>query len=374
VCSPATGEGCSVERPVCQPSDDPTAPEGRDDPDCRICMDHAECSSGVCDLGSGACVPDQRIRWVDQAAVGLPADGSREAPFATLGAALAQFDGTDDGTDVAALRVREGVYAETILAQRFSVVVVGERLNARPRLEVRRSAGSIATVDGVRLVLDGIDVSGDGAVPALDVVDGSLVFARGILFNYEGGGIAVAGTAGLSIRNAIISRTGRAVPPTESSETGGSPDDDSGNAAASDVVAALRLEAGATADLVYSTLVGNLGTPGRATIACNGAVTLRIRNSVVVGEDAPSIDCSSAVIRNTLVDRDFDGEGVVVVDAYEFDWFESPLLGDFSLTAAGEARFREVARWANGDPLTDLFGRPRVTVDGTTDYAGAVRP
>ena len=45
--------------------------------------------------------------------------------------------------------------------------------------------------------------------------------------------------------------------------------------------------------------------------------------------------------------------------------------GDYSLTAAGQTEFADVAVWELGDPPFDFEGDSRPNDDGARDFAGA---
>ena len=122
--------------------------------------------------------------------------------------------------------------------------------------------------------------------------------------------------------------------------------------------------------VLYSTVARNDETT-IDSIRCMGS-TVDVRNSIVVGRDADSIECPGIVISNSALDE-IVGANPNVGPA-DLAWFVNGTSGDFHLTAAGATTFADVALWSTGDPPTDIDGDPRPAIDATPDYAGADVP
>jgi len=91
-----------------------------------------------------------------------------------------------------------------------------------------------------------------------------------------------------------------------------------------------------------------------------------VRNSILLSADTvPEVQCAGATLSSSVTEADV---------GFMSSWFMSYGVGDFHLTAAGEAVFADVAQWQQGDPVTDIDGNPRPTTDSSLDYAGADVP
>lgn len=107
------------------------------------------------------------------------------------------------------------------------------------------------------------------------------------------------------------------------------------------------------------------------SIRCSGG-TVDVRNSIVVGRDADSIDCPGITITNSALDEDIGSNDNV--GPADLAWFIDATGGDFHLSATGTTVFADIAQWQSGDPTTDIDGDPRPMMDGAMDYAGADVP
>ena len=129
---------CSAEAPVCDP----------DDHICRPCEDRAECPSGVCDTGSGQCIAEGQVVYVEDAGSGSSC--TQAAPCGSI----------QDGIDVAGasrpfILVSPGSYNEavTIADKTFTMFAHGAELapDSAGEPALRVSSGSDITVEGLRL-------------------------------------------------------------------------------------------------------------------------------------------------------------------------------------------------------------------------------
>jgi hypothetical protein len=99
-----------------------------------------------------------------------------------------------------------------------------------------------------------------------------------------------------------------------------------------------------------------------------------VRNSVVTGVTAPSVDIDCFTLdysHNAIDTAQFAGKGVTI-GAYVGGWFVAPSLGDFRLIMPNNTPLGGVAQWLEGDPLFDADGTARpMAMPG---YAGVDEP
>lgn len=103
-----------------------------------------------------------------------------------------------------------------------------------------------------------------------------------------------------------------------------------------------------------------------------------IRNSIVLmqSEEPLEIECSSVNVSHSATEAGFPGEGNVAVGEATLStlngWFVGPWRDDLRLREGHP--FGDIAIWREGDPLTDIDGKPRVGIDGEREPAGAALP
>ncbi|MEX1368024.1 MAG: hypothetical protein AB1Z98_33145, partial [Nannocystaceae bacterium] len=129
--------------------------------------------------------------------------------------------------------------------------------------------------------------------------------------------------------------------------------------------------AASTATVSYSTVARN-DDADTDSLLCTGGVDVRVIDSILVGRDAGSVDCPTAVIEFCATDEPIAGN--TEVGAANAAWFINVTGGNFSLTPLGATVFDGIAQWDDGDPPFDIDGDPRPTTSGTPDYAGADIP
>lgn len=122
---------------------------------------------------------------------------------------------------------------------------------------------------------------------------------------------------------------------------------------------------GATVEILYSTLGLDFNNGGSVLECSGGAVSAR--NSIFVSEantPGSEVDCPGSSIDNSAIRTTLSPT----------DWFGGFASGDYSLTAAGQTEFANIAVWEDGDPPFDFEGDDRPATDGAMDYPGADVP
>ena len=119
--------------------------------------------------------------------------------------------------------------------------------------------------------------------------------------------------------------------------------------------------------ILYSSIVANDGDAADS-LQCSGGSAV-VRNSILVGSDTSSIDCTVLDASNSAFDEAVTGNENV--GALVPGWFESVAGANFSLSATGQTEFADIAIWETGDPPFDFEGDARPNTDGAMDFAGA---
>lgn len=308
--------------------------------ECVDCTEHAQCSSGACQLDVGLCFPEDVVVHVD-------GDGGQD--FTSVSAAVASFNDRALGVVVIHERTGAAPYSESIVVDAGKVLALlaapGEApvlagLGVNPSVRVQGS--------GTTLYLEALEVSDGNSFGML--CDGARVdVRRGRIVQNSGGGVLAQGSCTLSIENSFI---------------GGTNDTD-----------ALDVQE-STASVLYTTLAASaMIAESPAALRCDGTSTVQVRNAILIGAStAPELDCSGADVRNSASESPLAGEGNVAVGNLNVTWFNGFVTGDFSLTTTGGTVFDDIARWEAGDPATDIDGDARPAVDGSPDHAGADKP
>jgi len=302
---------------------------------CVACSFHEECQdigSPACNLATGACFDPQAVTEVSlssanalQNAINTVADGAEHAIVITGGSGLHTVT-IDGGKSIAivsnssAVRAINGNTAAVLTVTGNSTTAFLHRI----RLEDSDDVG-IAVSSGASLFADSTQV-----------------------VQNDGGGIELAAGSSGFLRNSMVGRNG-----DEFASTTG-------------------IGSAGELNVVYSSIVANDGD-GADSIQCSGGSVV-VRNSILIGSDASSIDCGALDASNSAFDEAVAGNGNEDVGSLDPGWFQSVAGADFRLTAAGQAEFADIAMWQNGDPPFDFEGDARPNVDGTSDYAGADAP
>ncbi len=316
-CGECTGdqdEACTGTTPVC----DLVANV------CVGCTGHEQCPNTACDSATGACFPgDCAVRVAD--------DGS--ADFSDISSAVAAIP--EDGSCVVTLTNPND---DTLLLEHVTVsdgrrvALIGEgeplRWGSGTGVAIMVGADSVAYVDRVRFIsrleaidgtlrLDRVDLA-PGAVPAAVRADGD--------------------AARVFLSNSWISTI--AVGP------------------------ALQVDGG-NVEVVYSTLYG-----GTSAVACGAAQTITLRASLLLSRGTMDpIDCVGADISYSASEMVYAGPGNQSLGPNQVDWFQ--ILPFPRLASDPPVLLGATARWTTGDPVIDIEGRPRPSIDGTMTFAGA---
>jgi hypothetical protein len=324
-CTTGNSVACSGKTPRCD----------GDTYACSACDAHEQCGEAACNFFTGACLP----------------------PVVHVGGATPDFDDLTTavaGTDDVTIIVHAETYDEsvTIGGNRTVALLAAEIGSGDPPWWIRNSgnAPQLTVGPGTTVLMDGLRLSSNlsTTAPSLRVSGGRAWIDRGRIILNLGGGIVAQTNSELVVRNSFVGGNG----------SGGD------GSYGIDII-------GADVRVLYSTIARNDET-AVDSIHCSGGM-VDVRNSIVVGRDASSIECPGIAIVHSALDEDIgeDDDGNFNVGAANLAWFTSGTGGDFHLTATGATVFADIARWTDGYPLLDIDGDARPNIDGVRDFAGA---
>lgn len=339
---------------------------------CASCTAHDQCPDTACHLDAddplaGHCFAPDEVIWIDSMA-SCPGLGTPQQPACSLQDTAA----TLVPGDVRVLRIAAGAYPERAsFSGPMTIAIIG---TGEP--EVTGNPGQQATTlsfdDGVIAYVDGVHLVGNALTHGLMCNSSTLYMQdthvrdnegwalqgfepctmdvrRSVFVGNEDGGLRIAGGS-LSMVNSTVALNGIG-----------------GNATG------VRLE-NAQVQILYSTIAGNDGA-GADSIECTGS-TGTLRNNIITGRDAPSIEleCFPLGMEHNAMDAANFASGTnTEVVPYNEIYFNNPEAGDFRLSAPPLTPFGGVALWTDGDPERDADGTNRPT-DGTLGYAGVDEP
>lgn len=317
-CTAENASACSGTTPLCSAESNT----------CVACSFHEECQaigSPACNLATGACFDPDAVTEVSlssanaiQNAINAVPDGAEHAVVITGGSGLHTI--TVDGGKTIAI-VSDSTTLRSINGNSSAVLTV---------------TGNNTTVFLHRVRLEDSDDVG------IEVSSGASLFADSTqVAQNAGGGITLASGTSAQLRNCMVAGEG-------------------GNPGQPAITAT-----GADLKLLYSTLGLDFNNGG-SVLECSGG-SVSVRNSVIVSEASgggSEIDCPGATVENSAEETTLSPT----------TWFPQFATGDYSLSAAGQSQFADVAVWEDGDPPFDFDGDARPNVDGTADYAGADAP
>ena len=328
-CTAGDSEACDGQTPICDE-------EVRT---CGACTEHSECPDSACHLDGvdvGGCFDEgdvQVIANVGQLNTALGGLGANDQVVLVLAA----------GTYGSTLGI--GGSAEVAILGQGAPILAGDGSRA-----VDAFASGIVYLSGVEIVNgsgDGISCSGtsvwlddsevrNNAQVGLDVSGGCAAhLRRTVVAVNNGGGIDQVGGE-LRMTNSVVALNGGSVSPF-----GG-----------------LSID-GVDILVSYTTIAGNDSQNTGMSIRCSGANTGEVRNSIVSGEDASSVDpCAGVSVLSSRVDEGGLGGTNTNVGAFDPGWFSNPATGNYHLTGSGETVFMDIADWQAGDPLFDVDGDP----------------
>jgi hypothetical protein len=197
---------------------------------------------------------------------------------------------------------------------------------------------------GTVLYMDGLQVS-QSAAQGLTVNDAFAWVDRSRIVDNNGGGILAQNGAELVLRNCFVGGSVNNVP--------------------------AFLVDDATAEVLYSTVAAGFGTA--TALTCDATSNVLARNSLFVAETNTAELMCDAMLERNATEADLGGTNVSLGEM-STTWFVDYARGDFHLTATHPVAIATTAQWTTGDPLTDIDGDLRPTVDGMPDYAGADVP
>ncbi len=372
VCGPEGCVECTTEskalcvgnKPVCGP-----------DNTCGACTMHADCPDSACNLETGACFLPDYVIYVDRA---MPCDvgmGTIDAPFCKISEAFGKM--AEDVTLGWTIKIRSGNYIEEpLVVPDGSVVVLSRWGETAPRIRaVDDSSNTLTIQNGTTAFLDNLAFSSNTDYNGV-VCAGAKVFAdnvrfasnkiqgyestdcdstinRSVIYSNFGGGIASYGAGTTRIWNSFISANGHQT----LGEFGG-----------------LRSAQGNEMHVVYSTVINNLSKMGASSLECVDAGPTEVRNSVIIGFVAPSVDCPTVTFETSAIDEGaMDGDTNLPATKADIALFFEPETMGVYLALAGSA-LEALAVWKDGDPTTDYNGTARANMDGAADHAGADKP
>ena len=327
-CTAEKADACEGTTPVC-------GEENR----CEGCTEHAQCPESACHLDgadAGACFDAADVQMV--------------ASTAALETALGGLSAEDDavlvltGSDYSGLSVDLVASAEVAilgdgaqtLSGNSSGAFFGSGGNSYVYLAGVTLAGNVSgdglSCSGSAVWLDDAEVRNNAQV-GLDVSGGCEAHLRRTVVraNSEGGLDQTGGS--LSLVNSVVA----------------------GNGGSFSAFGGISLD-GVEVEVAYATIAGNDSQNAGMSFRCSGTNSGAVRNSIIVGADPASVDCSGPLFESNAVDETGLGATNQMVGAFNPGWFSNPGAGDFTLTASGESEFMDIAQWADGDPLFDFEG------------------
>jgi hypothetical protein len=305
---------------------------------CMPCTAHEQCGGAACNFCTGECLPDDAPEDVVHV-------GGATPDFDDLTTAVAETG------DEVTIIVHAGIdYDESVIVGGGRVVAfvaaeIGSSIEPPRWVRNFGNTPQLTVGPGSTVVMDGLELRANqsSTVPGLRVSGHACIDRSHIVAN-AGSGIVAQTNSELVVRNSFVGGNG----------SGGD------GSYGIDVI-------GADVRVLYSTIARNDET-AVDSIHCSGG-TVDVRNSIVIGRDASSIECPGIAIVDSALDEDVDGN--VNVGAANLAWFTSGTGGDFHLTATGATVFADIARWTDGDPMLDIDGDARPTTNDTPDFAGA---
>ncbi len=357
VCDPATGKcaGCTPADTSACPSDHPICLAN----ECSPCTEHSHCPDSACNLLTGACLPTDRVYWIDSS-VAESGDGSEAAPLATVEEAIGLIPAGGEGTVYLAGSFDQ-LESVTIAAHR-TVALLGKTPGAGiystswATLDIYESAVFVADVELRHSDYRAIECNYCTLI-AQDVrvrsIDHEGVYQFGGKIRFERARLVGSGRSDVYIAKGQLAIVDSFV---GGSVTG---------------YPAMLVESGSFVDILYSTIGG--GTVDSPAIECTGVYAVDLRNSIAVSRHAADeIDCPDITISNSALEQAIGGN--LGLGSVNPAWFVDYELGDFHLGPLAPAALASAGAWAAGDPIVDIDGDPRPASESSPDYAGADIP
>ena len=327
-CAAGKEDACGGSTPVCD-----TAAQT-----CVPCGFHFQCPESACHIQEGSCFPADRVWMVD---------GGGGENFSSVSAGVASIGAGEMGV----LVVRElggGVsYQENLSISGDRIIAIIAADGEGPRI-LGTNDPTITVGSGATVYLEGLRVALNGQALGVQVSGGEAWLDACRVVQNDGGGISVNSNGHVVVRNSFVAANGN--------------DED-----------AITVM-GASAEVVYSSLMAFTQFETPAALRCNAGASVDVRNSVVITTQNPDIVCTPALIANSAGEVAPPGQDNVAVGTVQPGWFVGIATGNLELQGAGISTFQNIARWQLGDPPYDIRNNERPTTDGASDFAGAHAP
>ncbi|WP_096334060.1 hypothetical protein [Nannocystis exedens] len=368
-CTEDDTSGCTGTTPVCHPETQT----------CHACTSHDECSGAACDIATGACFPADGALWVDGAGdCDDAASGSEAEPLCTIAEALSRVVAADPQ----AILVRPAVYDGALVVPESSVVAI-----------VRAGAGAVEILGNgdatlglgnqARVYLDGLELRGNDVGSGVVCDGGELWIDRSLIRQHHVSGVSAVG-CDVQVRASALNKnlgeglfvSGGAVRLENTFIT-----ENGDKANADNPRGGLALAGGATATLVYVTLVGNNAyTGGGLSVECEpdpGVESVSLRNSIAFNAvgystfNCEGVEVVSHTAYSAATDEpDDDNLGVATAEVPMLVGADAAIPGVYRPVPG--TKLDGVAMFEGGDPDVDFEGDPRPTDEPS--FPGADQP
>lgn len=375
-CNAAEAEACKGDTPVCDLESNT----------CVACTSHAQCVNSACDLALGQCLPASNVISVlpDDPVNGLCTTSiGGDKPYCNAEVAIQHMHmhGISKGWTVRLLK-GPNVLSTLNLTTAGKPAVVAIIGYDDPTLAAELQGG--VPIDfkgpGLTVYLDNLDIVSTAILndpPNVRCDSATLDLSNTRIRQGVGPGLRGAACT-VNIRDSVISRnksegielTGGALFMRNSFVTENGQNGIYGGGA-------IRLQNVSAVDIAYTTLLNNLGAPGKgATIHCEGNNNVgSIRASVLgaaVGQENPSISCSTLFVEQSILDG-----GDFMADASNHAMSTSAVLDLFavdipySIYRWKKPPAESPTTWQSDDPRVDFEGDPRSVTVGAPESPGA---
>lgn len=277
---------------------------------CIGCTADAQCASGVCDEGAGACVAEADLIYVSRTGGGGTAC-TMASPCATIAGGVAAITATRRYMKISAEE-----YDESVVLDGRDVTIIAPGTGIRPaglnqaallvlndstvRIEGLRlhDGGGGTSADGLRcaspvggspsIALIGTRIEGNGGL-GIDAIACDIRVDGGYIVNNPGGGISIS-MGSFDIINTYITGNGAGTP-----------------------VGGVKLDANtATSRFEFNTVAGNLAATGFAqAMICSSVQSQRIANNILWGASADQVAATNCELEFNLSNEGLSGQGNV---------------------------------------------------------------
>ena len=367
-CTESDASGCTGATPVCDPETQT----------CHACTRHDECTSGACDITTGACFPADSALWVDGAGDCDDAgSGSEAEPLCTISEALARV-----AVDPQAVLVRPAVYDEPLAVPATSVVAIVRA--GEGAVEITGSAdATLGLGSQARVYLDGLEIRDNELGSGVTCDAGELWIDRTSIRQHHVSGVSAV-ECDVRVRASVLHKnlgegvfaSGGSVKLENSFIT-----ENGDKANADNPRGGVALAGGAAATLVYVTLVGNNAyTGGGLSVECEpdaGVEAVSLRNSIAFNAvgystfNCEGVEVVSHSAYSAATDEPNDDNlGVATAEVAMLVTADMAIPGVYRPTPGSP--LDGVAMFEGGDPDVDFEGDPRPTDEPS--FPGADQP